>query len=57
MKLLKAVIGNVFLYGGERVSRLRRASVGDEVLTASPARVEAIGETAESGDRQCVPLW
>ena len=34
-----------------------QVDVGDEMFTASPTRVEAIGETAESGDRQCVPLW
>jgi hypothetical protein len=26
------------------------------MFTASPTRVEAIAETAESGDWQCVPL-
>ena len=34
-----------------------QVDVGDEMFTASPTRVEAIGETAESGDRQCVPLY
>ena len=33
-----------------------QVDVGDEMFTASPTRVEAIGEAAESGDRQYVPL-
>ena len=31
-----------------------QVDVGDEMVTASPTRVEAIGEAAESGDRRCV---
>ena len=34
-----------------------QVDVGDEVFTASPTRVEAIGEAAESGDWQRVPSW
>ena len=33
-----------------------QVDVGNEVFAAPSIRIEAVGEAAECGDRQCVPL-